>query len=54
MQNDGANEEYSPHHAELLVGPDVEQSAGGVVRAGGEGVTIREELKLNKLIIIIK
>ena len=31
-----------------LIGPDIEETAGGIIRPGGEGVPIREELKQQK------
>ena len=32
-------------HFFYLIGPDIEETAGGIIRPGGEGVPIREELK---------
>ena len=34
------------YHAELLVGSDVKEPAGGVVRPCGESVPVREELRI--------
>lgn len=32
-------------HYELLVRPEVKKTAGGIVRAGADGFTVREELR---------
>ena len=34
------------YHAELLVGSDVKEPAGGVVRPCGESIPVREELRI--------
>ena len=43
-RGDAADDVVVGEHADLLVRTDVEQTTGGIVGAGGESVTAREEL----------